>query len=92
ALPGAPAASAEPADAVRATAASFAAAASTAFTEAGFVAGASVDGSAHGPARPAETPPAYGLGDGIPGSASASFASGGSGPAAARLDDRAGAP
>jgi hypothetical protein len=69
-------------DAVRTTAASFAAAAST----------ASGDSSVHTAAPPTETPPTYGLGDGIPGSATASLTSGGTGPTSARLDDRSGSP
>ena len=48
--------------------------------------------SAHGTTPPTEAPVGYGLGDGIPGSSSASLSSGASGPTAARLDDRAGSP
>ncbi len=48
--------------------------------------------SAHGTTPPTEAPAGYGLGDGIPGSSSASLSSAAGGPTAARLDDRAGSP
>ena len=49
------------------------------------------DSSVHA-GTPTPSPVTHGLGDGIPGSSSASLTSGGSGPSAARLDDRAAAP
>lgn len=52
------------------------------------------ESSAHvgGSPAPAGSPVTHDLGDGIPGSSSASVTSGGSAPAAARLDDRTGSP